>query len=578
VRLKLKHLVRLASMTWAVEGNLACGKCFATNTLLLMADGSSKMVQDIAVGDLLLGDDSTPRRVLCTTRGYGALYDVTPIRGDGTYTVTGQHILCMKVSACASIRRKANRPGWTLFWFDTAAMKEASKAFPDLDQAQTAMDNLPAPGVVEITVSDYIALPSHVKKMILKGYRVQADFAEKATPIDPYFLGLWLGDGTSDNTSITTNDEEIVRYLYQFAACQGLHVTYGGKLTYGIRNRMGCPNPIREALRTAGVWQNKHIPLQYRANSRPVRLAVLAGLIDSDGHAQKGSYDIIQKRKQLAEDIVWLARSLGFHSSVTRCQKSCIYKGQIRTGTYYRVYIGGAQLGQVPVMLPYKRITTPNSSTDSLKYGLHVKSVGDGQYYGFETDGNHRFLLQDFSVTHNSTLLHSLQMLGHTVQQEPVEDWAPFLKRYYTDKSHAFALQTKVLVDMTAPSDCSVTERCAWLQPLTFIHLLHIQGDLTAAEAVVLNELCRRLAIKPDKIIYLRCTPESSMLRMTKRNRQCESGITLDYLQRLHYVYEKAMQEVQSMGVEVITIDVTHMPPAEVLNAVVSLISRGDGT
>ena len=50
-----------------------------------------------------------------------------------------------------------------------------------------------------------------------KGYRASLDFPKKEVPIDPYLLGVWLGDGTKRNTDITNVDQEIIEYCESIA-------------------------------------------------------------------------------------------------------------------------------------------------------------------------------------------------------------------------------------------------------------------------------------------------------------------------------------------------------------------------
>jgi hypothetical protein len=76
------------------------GKCHSANTKILMADGTIKAVQDLVVGDLLMGDDSTPRTVLSLASGYDKMYEITPINPTfRPYRVNSEHILCLKGSA-----------------------------------------------------------------------------------------------------------------------------------------------------------------------------------------------------------------------------------------------------------------------------------------------------------------------------------------------------------------------------------------------------------------------------------------------------------------------------------------------
>lgn len=76
---------------------LGQGKCMKRDTPILMYDGSIKMIQDIKENELVMGDDSTPRRVLSLARGEDLMYDIIPVKGE-KYTVNSEHILCLKAS------------------------------------------------------------------------------------------------------------------------------------------------------------------------------------------------------------------------------------------------------------------------------------------------------------------------------------------------------------------------------------------------------------------------------------------------------------------------------------------------
>lgn len=73
------------------------GKCHAANTKILMADGSIKLVQDLIVGDQIMGDDSTPRTILSTNSGKDTMYEIVPLNPTfSPYKVNSEHILCLK--------------------------------------------------------------------------------------------------------------------------------------------------------------------------------------------------------------------------------------------------------------------------------------------------------------------------------------------------------------------------------------------------------------------------------------------------------------------------------------------------
>jgi hypothetical protein len=247
------------------------------------------------------------------------------------------------------------------------------------------------------------------------------DYEEQDVPLDARFFGIWTGDGGSYSCKITTADKEILDYVTEIADTYGMkviqekyaidyrisngnHGLVGGTIAidkatilealkqcdvgrktadvakelgigYGslrkyirIHRRGGIneyyesrkPNPISEALKSLGVWNNKHIPQCYLENSREIRLQVLAGIIDTDGHLNNnGGYDMCFANKRLLDDIITLARSLGFSArDAVPVSKTCTNAtGGPKVCQAYRSYIySGNDLRDIPVLLDRKRI------------------------------------------------------------------------------------------------------------------------------------------------------------------------------------------------------------------------------
>lgn len=147
----------------------------------------------------------------------------------------------------------------------------------------------------------------------------------------------------------------------------------------------------------------------YKINSRDVRLKLLAGLIDSDGYADRAEYEFISVSSKLANDVVYLARSLGFYASLNIKKHNGIRKittihgkkGE-KLGPYYRVIILGYNLKNIPVKLDRKKVRPRSTFKDPLVEGFTLESLGVGDYYGFSISGNHRYVLGNFVVTHNT--------------------------------------------------------------------------------------------------------------------------------------------------------------------------------
>jgi ATP-dependent Lon protease len=397
----------------AIHGPPGTGKCFAIDTPILMYDGTIKNVQDVNVGDVLMGDDSTPRNVLGLGRGKDEMYDIISIKGE-KYTVNSEHILSLKLSGLNRIRQVRNIRGdigYKTLLFDKNTYEMKYKTFPTFEEADTYIfDHTQDDGVVDITVKDFLKLPEEIQNK-LKGYKTGVEFSSKPVLFNPYILGIWLGDGTSSKSEITNQDSKILHYLRTELKKDDMNLSHIDKYQYGIVGDLHQKYPhgqnmFRNVLTHYQLWNNKHIPDDYKINDRETRLQVLAGLIDSDGfYSSKGNYyEITQKNKILADDIIFIARSLGFATSQTMVNKSCTYKGEKRTGTYYRMNIYGDGLTEIPIKCDRKIASETIRNKSHMVYGIKVIPVGRGNYYGFEIDGNRRFVLGNFTVTHNTSI------------------------------------------------------------------------------------------------------------------------------------------------------------------------------
>lgn len=374
-----ENVLFLASTHNGILGAPGAGKCLGKNTPVLMYDGTIKKVQDIQVNDLLMGDDSLPRKVLKLGQGRETLYKIHQANGD-SYIVNESHIL--------SLKNNYNK-------------KESNKFQKDR--------------IVDIKILDYLNESLKFKKYF-KGYKVGVEFSEQKTLLDPYFLGLWLGVGDKNEARITNNNKEIQDYLYN----------YGEKLKMNIHKHIDKRNNvvtislntgnkgrktkgyIEESLIKENLLKNKHIPNNYLLNSRINRLKLLAGLIDSDGHWSGTNYDFTLKSENLANQITWLSRSLGFKATIKSKLSHCYYKGIKKEAEYFRIYINGKGLEEIPVLLERKKGKSVKK-VNTLSTAIKVEKLQVGDYYGFEIDGNHRFLLGDFTVTHNTAF--SLEFL-----------------------------------------------------------------------------------------------------------------------------------------------------------------------
>lgn len=353
--------------------------CHAKGQAILMFDGSIKKVEDIVVGDQLMGPDSKPRNVLQLCRGVDDMYEVIPVKGK-PFIVNGEHVL--------SLQRVRER------------------------SLGTKKTNNLADKIIDVKVIDYLSWSlnqKHLHKLFRRGVEFNND---NELPISPYFLGVSLGDGClgkgSGGFSITTADEEIKNEVDSQAALFNSYTRADQKpnnkaSSHFIYHTKGKRNPISIPFRELGLWKtdssNKFIPEIYKTSSVKDRLEILAGLLDTDGSLDCNCYDYISKSLQLAEDVCFITRSLGMAAFMQKSWKT----DQSGTGNwYYRVSISG-NTERIPVRIPRKKASLRTQKKSVLRTGFKIRKLGyTDNYYGFTLDSDHRYLLDDFTVTHNS--------------------------------------------------------------------------------------------------------------------------------------------------------------------------------
>jgi hypothetical protein len=434
--------------------------CFAKDTPILCWDGKYSKAQDIKVGDVLVGDDGNPRVVEELCSGGDEMFEVTQGKGM-SYTVNSKHKLALKFSGEKSIHWSESENAWKVRWFDRSEYCMKSKktrvdALFNKEKAYATIkafcDELVFDEVIEMMVDDYMKLPESTKKHLMGFKSSGITWPGKDVPLDPYIMGLWLGDGINDAMSFAINpeaDPEILQYLLKWCEENKAELIHDEAYRFRIRRRevdhgrlaigrgasssecKGCKeklcvlcnlpekpytddvevclrHPLKEHLEKYDLpRKSKYIPQDYLVNSREVRLQLLAGLIDSDGYVGNDGkrIQIPQHNHTLGKQIEFLARSLGFAVHVDILKKYQIpFPNTVPKdyGEQYRVNISGEHLSEIPTKVARKKCVDSNSTKDELRTGITVKSEGQGTYYGWSVSGpNRRFLLGDFTVARN---------------------------------------------------------------------------------------------------------------------------------------------------------------------------------
>jgi len=258
--------------------------------------------------------------------------------------------------------------------------------------------------------------------------------------IDPYFLGAWLGDGTSKKPSITIhpNDKDIIdRIPYKLSA---VHIH---KIT-GIKTFEFYKNGLLDRLRENNLYNNKHIPLKYKLASLKDRLELLAGLIDTDGSVNKdyrekgwknGRVYIINTNKILIDDVRDIIHGLGIRTSITKV-KACKSSSGIQ-GKKDVYYLGFQPNINIPTVLLRKKVNYRES-----KRSIRIKEIIDIESESgncIQVEGGIYLVGKTMIPTHNSLITALACLVISCIQKElvavvaPNKEKAKIIMRYYIE-------------------------------------------------------------------------------------------------------------------------------------------------
>lgn len=327
--------------------------CLAYDTPVRLASGKCILVQDIQVGDTLLGDKGDIRTVKRLFRGEQQMYKITMKTTNDTFVCNEDHILTLSYNE----------------------------------------------EMIDIKVKDFLSRSEYFQNRCKQHYSSGYELPERPLLIPPYSLGAWLGDGSKSAFRImdAIGLGVVDRVARELNAV--LKVPSDPSHEY-FNFDTGIAGDMLNRLKEIGVHENKHIPEDYILNTKQVRYELLAGLIDTDGtySPKDNAYYFYQKDVSLATAVRDIARSLGLFSNL-RMQK--ISGKYASNGSEICVVTISGEIESIPAQKAYK-LTHADRYTNALKRGISIEKLDVQRYYGFELDGNGRFVLGNHIVTHNS--------------------------------------------------------------------------------------------------------------------------------------------------------------------------------
>lgn len=269
----------------AIFGDPGSGKAQPLDAKILTPSGWKRM-GDIAVGDDVVGSDGKAHQVTGVfPQGEKDIYRVT-FNDGATVECCDEHLWAVATSG-----RLAKGLGWQV-----RPLSELRQAV--LDGQGKRQWRIPMVAAVEHPAQDL--------------------------PVDPYLLGVLLGGGgLTARVAVSSADEEIITSVRELVPA-GVKVVHRSRYDYDLCGPgRGKPNPLRDAIRDLGLFgkrsHEKFIPQRYLVGSVEQRLALLQGLMDTDGYLTEprtGS-ELTSTSESLIEGVAELARSLGGTATVT---------------------------------------------------------------------------------------------------------------------------------------------------------------------------------------------------------------------------------------------------------------------
>ena len=372
--------------------------------------GGWRPLKDLAPGDLVVADDGTATEVLAAID-----YDETPcwevVFSDGTSLVCDD-------SHRWDVRRVGSTPKGE---WKTVTLQEIRCL------VTTGTKGNWRTGASRTT---RWAEPGETPWLDKRGYaRYQvpvcaaAQYPARDLPIDPYVLGVLLGDGALTTGSVRFHkpDPDVIARI-ESVLPDGLTLvpaTHSEKRKYGdwrIIGKKGLTNPLIDALRELGLWgarsHEKFIPPQYLLGSVAQRMALLQGLLDADGTCQgeRGGVSFGSSSEDLIDGISDLVRSLGGLSMPRKPYRSSYKRSdgtRVACKMAYRVGIrlpeGVAPFHSGTKAARYFGIVSPRSNSGIVRSIVDIKSVPPRRVRCITVAHPHeRFITGNYVVSKNS--------------------------------------------------------------------------------------------------------------------------------------------------------------------------------
>jgi len=366
---------RIVGKGGQIRHNLMGKRALSPNTPVLLWNGLIVPAKEVKIGTEIIGDDGEKRSVINVVNGWSKLYSVVGKTGR-SYTVSSGHIL--------TLREKESQTNVDIHVEDFLKLSEDKQE----QYTEAILDN-----------------PINWELQFLK--------------LDPYLMGLWLGDPNATGEAFTHKKARLSNLWMDWGVHKQLYTIpykftnnlvdmyrFKPNITQQDTYDYSRPLPLETILKTYNLSSHSvpvRIPPEYMLNSIKNRRLLVKGIIDSSDLVFVGKMFLLCKtliQGQFQADFKYVCGTLGlrvlfFPTGDVGLSEVIVYGESIVELGYERTCSNGILTG-----VEYS-LCNESLINNMFNDRVSVTEIGEGEFYGFEIDENKRFLLGDFTITHN---------------------------------------------------------------------------------------------------------------------------------------------------------------------------------
>lgn len=425
--------------------------CFAKGTKVLMADGSVKPIEEVQIGDQVMGKDGEARVVVQLPRGVDTMYNVKELPSEENssnllnYTCNATHQLVVRTPrSIRTVSRVAQDVHYTeVVYFDLVnkitadgrcvkLVRERSKNFLTSENAKvrnfvSEYKKSSSTDYFEWTIEarDLAKLSASVRESTYQVYAPvlyesgflnkfvedsQASEVTETSTVLAYMLGLWTASDLSRRAglSVASTDESLFQRLQECANAFGMAVS--SQVKNGTINvtSSSSGNFLWNAITELGFINgaSKTVPSFLSSDNISVRETFLAGIIDGSGSvsAKDNSVTISTAHSGVSDGVVSLARSLGLNVSAKVVGSTQSLQGKI--SHCVRISRDNALvsvLSRCASSDKFAAVSTESVVRTAKKFYFSLEETAEDEYYGItlSQESDHQFMLANHVVVHN---------------------------------------------------------------------------------------------------------------------------------------------------------------------------------